>query len=164
MTNVELSLSILSWWHSINILIPRQNRHHFADNIYKCIFLNENVWSSLKISLKSVPKFVIKIPSLVRIMACYRPGDKPLSKSLWLVYWPVDDIKNNAWVTVNNDFLVTSGVICQWFSRVFTNGTRLWRHGDSTIALGNRNVTTACPRPPGHCESTEGLWPISDAH
>ena len=28
------------------------------------------------------------------------------------------DIKNNAWVTVNNDFLVTSGVICQWFSRV----------------------------------------------
>ena len=27
------------------------------------------------------------------------------------------DIKNNAWVTVNNDFLVTSGVISQWFSR-----------------------------------------------
>ena len=27
-------------------------------------------------------------------------------------------IKNNAWVTVNNDFLVTSEVICQWFSRV----------------------------------------------
>ena len=37
---------------------------------------------------------------------------------------------------------------------MFTNGTRLWRHGDSTIALGNRNVTTACPRHPGHCEST----------
>ena len=29
-----------------------------------------------------------------------------------------EDIKNNAWVTVNNDFLVTSEVICQWFSRV----------------------------------------------
>ena len=27
-----------------------------------------------------------------------------------------DDIKNNAWVTVNEDFLVTSRVICQWFS------------------------------------------------
>ena len=47
---------------------------------------------------------------------------------------------------------------------MFTNGTRLWRHGDSAIALGNRDVTTACPRHPGHCESTEGLWPISDAH
>ena len=30
----------------------------------------------------------------------------------------IEDIKNNAWVTVNDDFLVTSGVICQWFSRV----------------------------------------------
>ena len=28
------------------------------------------------------------------------------------------DIKNDAWVTVNNDFLVTSEVTCQWFSRV----------------------------------------------
>ena len=28
------------------------------------------------------------------------------------------DMKNNAWVTMNYDFLVTSGVICQWFSRV----------------------------------------------
>ena len=26
--------------------------------------------------------------------------------------------KNNAWVTVNHVFIVTSGVICQWFSRV----------------------------------------------
>ena len=30
----------------------------------------------------------------------------------------VHDIKNNAWVTVNNDFWVTSEAICQWFSRV----------------------------------------------
>ena len=29
-----------------------------------------------------------------------------------------DIIKNNAWVTVNNDFWVTSQAICQWFSRV----------------------------------------------
>ena len=28
------------------------------------------------------------------------------------------DIKNNAWVTVNNDFWVTSEAICQWFSQV----------------------------------------------
>ena len=28
------------------------------------------------------------------------------------------DIKNNAWVTVNNDLLVTREVICQWFSLV----------------------------------------------
>ena len=29
-----------------------------------------------------------------------------------------DDIKNNVWVTVNNDFWVTSEAICHWFSRV----------------------------------------------
>ena len=28
------------------------------------------------------------------------------------------DIKNNAWVTVNSDFWVTSEAICRWFSRV----------------------------------------------
>ena len=34
---------------------------------------------SIKISLKSVPKGTINnIPSLVQIMACRRPGDKPL--------------------------------------------------------------------------------------
>ena len=27
----------------INTLRPRQNRHHFPDDIFKCIFLNENV-------------------------------------------------------------------------------------------------------------------------
>ena len=31
-------------------------------------------------------------------------------------------------------------------------------------AHGSRNVTIACPRHLGHCESTRGLWPSSDAH
>ena len=39
-----------------NTLRPRQNGRHFADDIYKCIFLNENVWISIKSSLKFVPK------------------------------------------------------------------------------------------------------------
>ena len=38
----------------INTLRPRQNSRHFPDDIFKCIFLNENVWISIKIS----PKFV----------------------------------------------------------------------------------------------------------
>ena len=35
---------------AINTLRLRQNGCHFADKIFKCIFLNENVWISLKIS------------------------------------------------------------------------------------------------------------------
>ena len=32
------------------------NGRHFPDDIFKCIFLNENVSISIKISLKFVPK------------------------------------------------------------------------------------------------------------
>ena len=70
-------------WGSINTLRPRQNGRHFADDIFKCIFLNENVSFPIKISLKFVPKGQInKIPALVQIMAWRRPGDKPLSEPM----------------------------------------------------------------------------------
>ena len=67
---------------SVNILRPRQNGRHFLDTIFKCIFLNENVWILIKVSLNLVPKGPINnIPALVHIMAWSRPGDKPLSKT-----------------------------------------------------------------------------------
>ena len=63
-----------------NTLRPRQNGRRFADDVFKCIFLNENVWISLKISLKFVPKVPINnIPALVQTLAWCRSGDKPLS-------------------------------------------------------------------------------------
>ena len=37
-------------------LRPRQNGCNFPDGILECIFLNENIWISIKISLKFVPK------------------------------------------------------------------------------------------------------------
>ena len=65
----------------VNTLWPRQNGSHFTDDIFKCIFLNENGWISNKISLKFVPKGPINnIPALVQIMAWRRPGNKPLSE------------------------------------------------------------------------------------
>ena len=51
---------------TINTLRPRQNGRHFADDILKCIFWNENVTIPIEISLKSVPKGPIdNIPVLV---------------------------------------------------------------------------------------------------
>ena len=68
---------------AFNTLRPRQNGRHFADDIFKCIFLNENVWISIKISLKFVPKGPINnIPALVQIMAWHCPGNKPLSEAM----------------------------------------------------------------------------------
>ena len=63
---------------SLNTLRPRQNGRHFPDDIFKCIFLKENVIILIKISLKFVPYGPINnIPALVQIMAWRRPGDKP---------------------------------------------------------------------------------------
>ena len=56
---------------------PFRRRH------LKCIFLNENVWIPIEISLKFVPKVPINnISALVQIMAWRRPGDKPLSEPM----------------------------------------------------------------------------------
>ena len=52
--------------HIVNTLRPRQNDRHFPDDIFKWIFLNENVWILINISLKFVPKGLINnIPALV---------------------------------------------------------------------------------------------------
>ena len=52
----------------VNTLRPWQNGRHFADDISKCTFLNENVSIAINISLKFVPKGPTKIiPVLVQI-------------------------------------------------------------------------------------------------
>ena len=68
---------------SLNTLRPRHNGRRVPDDIFKCIFLNENAWIPIKNSPKFVPKGPINnIPSLVQIMAWRRPGDKPLSEAV----------------------------------------------------------------------------------
>ena len=67
----------------IKTLRPRQNGRHFADDIFKCITLNENVRISTKVWLTFVSKDPINnIPALVQIIAWRRPGDKPSSKQI----------------------------------------------------------------------------------
>ena len=56
----------------VNTFRLRQNGRHFAEDIFKCIFLKENVWILMKISLKFVPKvWINNIPALVQLMALY---------------------------------------------------------------------------------------------
>ena len=64
----------------INSSLPGQNVRNFADDIFKWIFLNENIWISIKISLKLFP--INNIPALVQIMARRCPGDKPFSEPI----------------------------------------------------------------------------------
>ena len=55
-----------------------------ADDIFiKCIFLNEDVWISIRVSLKIVPEVPIyNKPALVQIMAWCLTGGKPLSEPM----------------------------------------------------------------------------------
>ena len=64
-------------------LRSRQNRYHFTENIFKCIFLDESVCTSIKISLRVQwtiwPQW-------------FRKGEKATSHYLnqwWLVYWRI---------------------------------------------------------------------------
>ena len=67
----------------LNTLRLGQNGHHFPDDIFKCIFLNENVWILIKISLKFVPRGPINnIPALFKILVWRWPVDKPLSEPM----------------------------------------------------------------------------------
>ena len=118
-----------SW---VNTLRPRQNGRHFADDIFKWIFLNENVSIPIKIPMKFVPKCPINnIPALVQIMAWRRPGDKPLSEPMmvsltthiyvtrpqwvnWVNNYPIDDLPhlvgyflNRRWPVFNSTLMNT---------------------------------------------------------
>ena len=73
------------WTLFFNTLRPRHNGRYFADDIFKCIFVNEKVWISLKILLNFVAMVQISnIPALVQIMAWRRPGDRPLPESMMI--------------------------------------------------------------------------------
>ena len=65
-----------------NALWPRQDSHHFTEDIFKYIFLNKNVFISIKISLKDP---INNVPALLQIMAWHRPGDKPLSEPMMII-------------------------------------------------------------------------------
>ena len=86
--------------HAINLLLVRllntlklrHNGRHFADDSFKCIFLNENVCISSKISLKLVAKGPVNnIPALVQLMAWSEPMMVSLLTfifgSNWYTFW-----------------------------------------------------------------------------
>ena len=90
----------------LNTIRLRKNCHHFANDIFKCIFSNENIWILINISLKCVSRGLIdNIPSLVPIMAWHHiPGDTPLSEPMMFSllthicvsrpHWVIDILSN----------------------------------------------------------------------
>ena len=86
-------------WVQVSTL--RQIGRHFAEDIFKYIFLNENVWIPIKISLKFLPKCRINnVPALVQIMAWRRPGDKPLSEPMMVSVLTHICVTRPQWVSI----------------------------------------------------------------
>ena len=68
----------------INSSPPEQKGHHFADDIFICIFVNEKLCILIKIPLTFFPKGPLdNNPALVYIMAWRRIGDKTLSEPMF---------------------------------------------------------------------------------
>ena len=77
-------------WLYINILRLRQYGCHFADDIFRCIFLNQNVWFLIKIPLKFVPKGLINnIPALVHIWLGTVQATVHYLNQWRLIYWGI---------------------------------------------------------------------------
>ena len=96
-----------------NTLRPRQNGRRFAGDTFECIFLNENVRISIKISLKFVPKGPINNnPALVQIMAWRRSGDKPLSEPMMVSLLTHICVTRPQWMNVIGPsiFIITKSV------------------------------------------------------
>ena len=52
---IYISIQFTANLYDFNILRPRQNGHHFPDDIFKCMFLNEDIWIWISI------KFLLKL-------------------------------------------------------------------------------------------------------
>ena len=118
----------------------RQNGRHFPDNIFKCIFFSENVWISLKISLRFVPNGPINnIPALVQIMA-YR-----------LVIWT-----NGGWFVVTRPQWVKTSLrlLCH-----FTHD-KAWPpiHALTDTRVHIRNFRNGTPRTQQLLENGSSVW------
>ena len=109
------------------LMRPRQNGRHFPDDIFKCIFLNENALISISISLKFVPKGSINnFPALVEIMAWRLPGDKPLSEPTVFSLLTHVLVKRPQWVNlIWMRAKVTSLIQCP--KRISLGGKITWR-------------------------------------
>ena len=109
----------LFYGHSINTLRQRQNGHQFADNIFKCISLNKNIRTVIKMSLKFAPSGPINnIPALVQIVTRHWPGYKPLSEPMMVRLPMYIYITRPQWVKIQTKFcrqLLT--IFSEWPSR-----------------------------------------------
>ena len=107
-------------------------------------FFNDNVWISIWISLKFVPKGPInKIPALFQIMAWRRPGDKPLSEAMLVSLLTHRCVTRPQWV------ILLSAMVFMIYRMHYTVSSRFRKkkkHANSLICCSNIYIWTWFPR------------------
>ena len=78
----------------VNSLSPRQNCHHFADDIFKCIFVSKNIWIHLRFHWSLFIRF--ELPVFQHWFRLWLDADKATSHYL-----------NNWWFTLLTHTCVT---------------------------------------------------------
>ena len=142
----ESNTLVMKWllYCCINSLRLRQNRRHFVDAIFKCIFLNENVLISIRISLNSIPRCsVYNIPALVLIMACRRAGDKPLSEPMMIILLTCICVTQPQWVKYHRPIGVGLGwqyESCGHDGKHNIMKTLFWIMGTIIVLIQNRQI------------------------
>ena len=81
--NEEEGGKAVAQWYSLTHLPLDKMAAILADDIFRCIFVNEKLYILIKISMGFLPEGLIdNNPSLVLIMAWRQIGDKPLSEPM----------------------------------------------------------------------------------
>ena len=87
---IEIPITKLRRPFYSSTLRPRQNCHHFTDDIFKCIFLSENLCFSRRISLKFVLK--VRINSIGSDNGLAPTRRQPMMVSTFFHRWPISSM------------------------------------------------------------------------
>ena len=148
----------------VSTLRPRQSGPHFPKDIFKRIFLYENAYILIKMSLRFFPEVRINnIPALVQIMDWRWLCDKPLSEPLmfnlltytrhsalmsyWKFYWCTTKLLRT--------FLKCHFTwVIMWWSIYWWNYLAWWKLATRHLIKHNQGATH------GKCENSMGtlLW------
>ena len=84
-----------------------------VDDIFKCILFYEDEIIQIQISMKFIPESPIdNKPALVQVMACRRPGDKPLSEPMMVSLPTHTCVTRPQWINDRHGFV--------WYRQKYT--------------------------------------------
>ena len=115
------------------LISPGQNGRHFADHIFRCIFINEKFWLGIHWCL-----FLRSNWALVQVMAWRRTGVKPIPEPMLAQFTDAYMRHKGRWVDMLNDIQLKD----------FPKTVHDWKGRIPSIEVSNGSFTISY-----HCQS-----------